>query len=390
AWASGALTVEDVVAALEQRRLFESEEPAKVRLREGLVELLVRYGSERWLPQPTVSTATTASTAPPKLLSGRVRLAVADYLSQKNDERAVAVYEDLLRETERTKGQGPPVRVVGAVNHLASHYVRHGQLQKAVELYQGAEKYSDSPYWHATIRLDAARLYGQMGEEKKANELYAQVPQYGAGWLTGLMRLDKARELMRQGQHQEARTLLLQPVTGAGAEQVQVALSAFLGYSSYQSGDLNAARRYCQEALERFNSLPKDQFAKDLEAPLNLARRTLQQVEQWTQEPIQVEPRELQIEIEAGATRPLLRRLTVRTFQPVPLNVVTDTPGIKARVLPGDEWGNERPTRLVAPPAQEVIVEVSPAALQNAASATLIISSPQLVGHQVKVPLQVK
>ncbi|MDQ3815396.1 MAG: tetratricopeptide repeat protein, partial [Armatimonadota bacterium] len=390
AWASGALTVDDVVAALEQRRLFESEDPAQVRLREGLVKLLVRHGETRWLPQPTAPTSTTASTPLPKPLSGRVRLAVADYLSHAGDERAVAVYEDLLRETERTKGQGPPVRVVGAVNHLASHYVRHGQLQKAVELYLGAEKYSTSPYWHASLRLHVARLYRQMGAEQKAQEFYAQVAKSDNAWAAALVVLDQARDLMTQGRHEEARKLLEQSVNEARTEPVKVALLALLGHCHYLAGDFGAARRLSQEAVERFEALPPGQRGNNLETTLKMAQRTLRQVQQWTQAPITVEPQELRFSVSPEQQTPVIRRLSVRTFQAIPLTVSTDNPLIQARVLADSGWGDE-PIKANPPGiTKEVIVEIAPEALQKSSEASLTVSSPKFPGFQVRVPLQFK
>ncbi|MDQ3814409.1 MAG: tetratricopeptide repeat protein, partial [Armatimonadota bacterium] len=379
AWQSGALTMDDVVAALEQRRLFEEEEPAQVRLREGLLALLVRHGQERWLPQPT------AATPRAKPVSGRVQLAVADYLSKADDERAVAVYEELLRETERTKNQGPPVRVVGAVNHLASHYERRGQLQKAIEVYMNGAKYSDSPHWQASLRLHAARLYRQIGEKEKAHELYTQVPQYGAGWITGLAIFDQASELLHQGQHAEARKLLLQPVTGAGAEPVQVALLARLGDSFYHTGEFDQARHYYQKAIERFQSLSPAQRGNGLEATLNMVQRTLRRVEQWTKEPIIVEPRELRLQVRPQQKTPTIGRLSVHTFQDVPLTVTTANPLIKARVLESSGWGDEAIKSGADGMIKEVIVEIASEALQRSLQVTLNVSSPKFPDFKVQV-----
>ncbi len=381
AWASGALTVEDVVAALEQRRLFESEEPAKVRLREGLVELLVRYGSERWLPQPT------APTPPPKLASGRVRLAVADYLSHAGDKRAMAVYEELLRETERTKSQGVPVRVVGALNHLASHYVRRGQMQKAVELYLGAEKYSDSPYWHATIRLDVARLYMRMGEEKKAHELYAQVEKYGQGWLTGLAFCDEASLLMVRGNHREARRLLRASVTGPGAEQVRVGMLSMLASSYYSTAEFEMARQYAQEALQQYESLPRPPLDVSFEWLVAGTREYLKWSQQWIKNPITCEPQELRIVVSRAerSQKPITRRLAIRTFRAVSLTVTSEDERIK--VEPANNGAAEKKRYFFE---KEMIVKIELETLPQSLDTTLTVVSPELPGTQVQIPVHLE
>ncbi|MDQ3812721.1 MAG: tetratricopeptide repeat protein [Armatimonadota bacterium] len=395
-WAEGALTLDDVVAASEQRRLFE--DPTKARLATGLVELLVRHGQERWLPQPSASASPSQALPPPKPLNMRVRLAVADYLSNAGDERAVAVYEEMLRELERTKAQRPPDRVVGAVNHLAGHYARRGQLQKALETFLSGEKYSDSPYWHATIRVDAARLYQQMGDEKKAQELYAQVPRYGAGWLTTLALWDQAQELIGQQKYEEARHLLSQPVTGSEAEEMQVVLLQLQGYCAYRSGALDAARQAYEECVARFQTLGRTRNAT-AGGRVRLAREGLRWIERWTQAKSQLlcEPQELHVVVDTKQqpAQPIVRRFSVRTLRSIPLQVTADHALVKVRPL------NEKPPLDYGFYFQKTMkVEIAPEALQpetlqkdvtaTPRPFTLTISSPELPGLQVRVPIQIE
>ncbi len=138
-------------------------------------------------------------------LSGTARLAVADALSKARDERAVAVYEDMLVELERTR---PNLRAVGALNHLSSFYWDQGKLQEAADVFLRGEKYSSSPEWAAAIRLDAARVYHQMGDTAKRDRYLAEAKAQNVEFFQGMVSYDQALYLLADNNPAAARDLI--------------------------------------------------------------------------------------------------------------------------------------------------------------------------------------
>ena len=128
--------------------------------------------------------------------------------------------------------------------------------------------------------VGAARLYLVDGQEAKARELYAQVPQHGHGWFTGLALLDQADHLVRQNKHEEARKLLRQPVKGEGTERAQVLLKSLLGYSFYQTQNFDLAHYFLSEAVACYDALQKRGRGEGLEGRVALSRELLQDIRQ--------------------------------------------------------------------------------------------------------------
>ncbi len=115
----------------------------------------------------------------------------------------------------------------------------------------------------------------QMGDQEKARALYAQVPQYGHGWFTGLAIYDQAYTLIKSNKHDEARALLQKPVVGVRAEEVQIGLFSLLAASYLKTGEVDLAQRTAREALETYKGLQNRKSDKGLEAQVERAKKVL-------------------------------------------------------------------------------------------------------------------
>lgn len=335
-------------------------------LRQSLMALLVRHGGERLQD--------------PSKLTPKVRLWLGDYYQASKDARAVPVLESVLAELQdKSKNKGREPLVFQTVERLAWHYRDAGQLEKAAETWLRLEQLLPEPNWMmADASVEAARLYTQMGDEKKADELYSKVPQYGQAWFTGVALFDQVSQSINQGKHEKARKLLFQSVTG-DVTPIKASLFSLLSKSYYCTGEWDKARKYSEEAIERFNRLENSARNEELKAEVNMVQARLRWSEQWLVSPILCEPRELHVPLHQ-VNKPIMKRLSIRMFRAAPLTVVSNDPKVKVQLL-----DKEQDSEYFV--EKEILVEVSPEPHQKDFNALLTITSPQFPAAQVQVPI---
>ena len=173
AWQSGELKLDDVLYLLgnyfDPWGGVEWQNADAVRL--SLAELVVQHAPEK-LKNPDE-------------LPLRVRLWVGDYLQSINDERAVALLESVLSEFKEAKADQDPA-VFQAAQRLGNYYKSKGEWEKSAQAWSRVVPLHDDKDWRVSdAMIEAARMYAAAGNNDKAQELYARVPQVGKSWFTG-------------------------------------------------------------------------------------------------------------------------------------------------------------------------------------------------------------
>lgn len=369
------LTPHELLKMLEQRWF-----PAKDRI--ILAGLLVKQGANLIVPAETMGPRAKLALEP------RLKLALAEYFRSIRDARAVPLLEERLAAIK----QPDPKSLVPELNLLASYYVETGQFQKALELYLQAPRYSTNPEYLASHLMHAARLYRQLGNEAKAQELQAQVAQHGFAWVTGMMRWEQAAALMEKGRHDEARRLLQEPLTGLYAEQVQVGLLSLLAKSYYRTAEFDSARKYGAMAQTQYKNIPNPMQGEGLERQLETAREIVLWSEQWSQSPLVCEPAEMRIAWPAAKTeKPITQQLAIRAFRAVPLALSIEgaPPGTSIKARLEDSWRQHE--YFVE---KRVTIEIAPQAREDAVAdkwqATLVLKSADFPDLQVRVPVRIE
>jgi tetratricopeptide (TPR) repeat protein len=312
----------------------------------------------------------------------QAKVRLAPYFLETRDPRAVPFYESILAALP----QPPSEQGARPVFMLSNYYAAIGDLKKAAETRLRMKDYTTSPQFLANSEVEAARFYRQLGEEEKAQKLYEGASRHGYGWATGLMLIDQGRALMVQGKYEAARQLFSTPVKGQYAEDIEPVKQMLLGDAYYQSGNLEQARRNLQAAVTAYNTDPTKLPGEGLENIFAAAQERLQIAERLIKEPIQVEPSELQI---ATSDKSLIRRLRVRTFRDVPLELTSSHKSVTARILALDSWGEKLKNTGDRESEKVVVIEIAREALQSGLKATLVIGSPKLE-YQAQVKIELK
>ncbi|MDQ3813984.1 MAG: hypothetical protein M3347_08535, partial [Armatimonadota bacterium] len=242
AWESGVLTQEDLFYIFEKYiddwGGLQGKRDAE--LRRALMGLLVQHGAEQLKNLAAVP--------------ARVRLWIGDYYQANQNPRAVDILESILAEIKApVKGENP--LVFQTLERLAWYYRGKGEFERGAQTWLRMPNYqADVGWWTPDALLEAARLYSAMGNEGEARELYAKIPRYGHGWLTGLSLLDQASHLFERGEFEQGRELLERPVTGDRADAAKTRMLSRLGYYYYRQGDFEKARHYSQEAIHIYDA----------------------------------------------------------------------------------------------------------------------------------------
>jgi tetratricopeptide (TPR) repeat protein len=341
-----------------------------VEVRRALVRLLIQHGGDK--------------SAAPEKLPPVVRLWLADYYQSVKDEKSVALCESILSEIKMPV-KGENALVFQTVERIGWYYRNVGQYEKSAQSWLRMKDYhADVGWWIPDSMVAAARQYYLGGNEAKAQELYAQVPAFGNGWLSGLAFYDQANALITKGQHTEARALLTKTVQGNRAEDVQVALWALLAYSHYVTGDFTVAQQWSKKALKQYKSLKNPSTDSDLEFQVKEAHRILQWSAQWMKQPFICEPKVISSD-EPRSTKPLTYQIMVRSHHFLPLRLKSSDARLKAQV---SDFNKPRvPRRYFF--EQEVTLEIAPELIEKTLEATLAISSPQFPDFQIDVPVTV-
>jgi tetratricopeptide (TPR) repeat protein len=191
----------------------------------------------------------------PELMQHRSELPVqaqvvlAEGFTREKNPEAETIYIKLLKKDAPVdSGWNKELLMV----RLLRYYGAVGDPVKAAETNLQIAQTTQNEAWHGDSLVEAARYYRQAGQIDKAQELYQQAQKSSYGWAQGLAILDQSRALIKQGKYAEARKLLSTPVTGQYADQFQVVLLYEWGFSYYNTGELDVARNYLQGAIKQY------------------------------------------------------------------------------------------------------------------------------------------
>ncbi len=263
AWQSGALTFDNIADLLEKE-----SDIYLINYREGsdglhhrLLGVLLQHESARLQSLDKVSP--------------RLRLWLANYYWLQGDARTIEVAQSLLDEFP-PPAVGPQMIAYQALERIAWFQRGQGQHQKSAETWLQWKAYQGGPSWALiNAKLEAARAYANASDEEKSKALYAEIAQGSEGWDLGLVRYDQAQALIKSGNDQEARLLLLQPLVGTDAAKAQIGLLSLLSASYLKTGEVDLAQSTAREALETYKGLKDSEDIKGLESQVERARKVL-------------------------------------------------------------------------------------------------------------------
>ncbi len=362
AWQKGLLDAQVVQVGLNQG-LAGGEDPGSRQLRVLLGAVLVQHAPE--VVKDTLK------------LTKQVQFALADYYASIGDERAAPLYEAVLKQTDRLREQGL------VILQLGNFWTQQHQPQKAQDAYERGRKAlaGKDPYFAGEMVLMAARAWAQNGDPEKARFLYARIPQGAGGWLIGMALWDQAGALIAKGDHDKARKLLLTPIIGQYADQIQVLLSSELAYSYYRVGEFKEARRYGQESIAQYRSLKNPLQNEGLEGQISVVDELLELTGRWEKLPVPifVEPQELNMFVHSG-DKPLVWQLAIRSHRPIMVTVTSDNSQVKIRPV------TKQPTDAGVFFSNIVELEIP---TENV-KATLTVRSPQYPKWEIHVPITIE
>ncbi|MDQ3814357.1 MAG: tetratricopeptide repeat protein [Armatimonadota bacterium] len=383
AWQKGLLKEDDLLFLLGQ----EGGDRGSLNLVDtsglgsALVELLIKHYPER--------------VAKPESLSAGVRFRLADYYFKRNrkDPQAGRLLEGILKEIRTTVKAESATRAIlpwyyePASTLLGEHYQDTGQYQKALDTFLGALKNSKHPGYAGDWMLAAARTAMQMGDEKKAQQFYAQVKQYGSAWAAGTAVGDQAELLMDEKKFAEARRLLQPALATAGTNSIRIVLLKKLGYLYYVAGEFDTARKHFEEALAHFNSLNNPRPGNGLDITISVVKGYLRYIDQWTKQPIVCRPDEVRLVMD-DPHKPVKTTLIVQTFHLVPLTVIADNPNVQVSII---DRGSKDPSVSGGTHVErQIIVEIAPLAAHENLDAAIIVSSQEILHFKLRVPLHIQ
>ncbi len=288
------------------------------------------------------------------------QVALAEHYKRLKDPLSVKIYQHLL-------SQEVPVSAWWTKELLmyrfAEYYAAQGDYVKAAEVNIEIASVSKHPDWKSDSYIVAARYYRQAGQDEKANELYKRAEVGARAWALGILRYDQARILIAQDKHEEARKLLMLPLEGSLSEQVQIVVWALLGYSYYQTGELELARKYSQDAVNQSQRFIQLLANEGLEQQVAFAKRTLQYLDQWQKAPLLAQPASLTVALTADhpAGEAFRFPFGVQSRSRVPLTVKSDNPTIKMYVDPPEraaDQGHYFETMIIATLSAETVTQL--------------------------------
>jgi|GEM_PF-5721993 len=368
-WDDGRLTADLLPDVLNQQPLGRTENQQAAH---QLCALLVKQ-----LPQELDD---------PLALPPRTRLRLAQYFKSIKDARAVTFYEAILSLIKAPREAG-----VREVFQLSDYYTETGDWEKAAETRLRMKDYTTAEPYLANANVEAARMYVQHGQEEKAQPLYERAEKSSYGWAAGVALLDHGRSLMRLHKYDEAIKVLSTPIAGLYADQIEPIKRMLIGDIYYAQGDLPKAQENMQAALASFHAVENPIQGEGLETIFTSAAKRLQLIEQWTKEPIQVEPKSVQLKVTAEQLQkgPVVQRLRVRTYRDMPLTVAINDTNITAQLLSANEWSvlTDKDANEIS--EKEVIIKVN-SLPSNKSAALLTISSANDAGTKVQIPVNVE
>jgi hypothetical protein len=310
----------------------------------------------------------------------QAKVRLAPYFLETRDPRAVPFYESILASLPQPPGEKGALPVF----KLSDYYAAIGDYKKAAETRLRMKDYTTNPQFLANSEVEAARFYMQIGEEEKAQQLYEGASGHGYGWASGLAIYDKASFLIEQGKHEEARKLLLTPVSGQYSEQIQVALLSLLSRSFYNSGKWSEAESYANKAITHMGD-GKLLRREGLEENIAMAQAVIAAINRWRKNPLSVEPSKIEMTLKSTTPKLVRQRIRVFSFRSVPLTASCENPNVKVYVQL-ENWGKNQRTSS----NKEVILEINITEGQKELKTILTIGSPEDPDVFLKVPVSVK
>ena len=381
AYQSGALSMAEVLKLLEQTSEWgalwwgDDEE-----LRRSLGVLVARHAPEK-LEGASLDALPLA-----------VRLWVGEALANAGDARAVTVLGSVIDEL---RGRAPlaTMREAAAAflasERLAWYYRDTYQHEKEAQMWlELPTLLADTPLYESTkwmlpdALIGAARAYNTIGEEDKARELYAQVPQYGHEWFTELATYEQAALEMQRGNSVQGRQILQQSPL-ASSPTAQLAMSSVVAHSYYVDGEFAKARKLFTRVVDQTQTTQdsKDERASAI-ARVSRAKEHLRLIEQWIKTPFVCEPSQLSVLTLSLEIEPVTRWLYVSSFRDVPLKFESNNPFVT--VKEGQkQWEYDEQLQY----DQEFEVTVTAEARQSA-ELWLTVTSARFPGVRVQVPVQ--
>ena len=354
-WQNGQLSLSSLVALLEQPPL-SAPTPVQVGARGALMSLLVEEGQALWMPAKAKS-----------VLTYRLRGEVADALIERQDERGIALWQQLVEEAQ---GQEKASRLY----RLSAAHEKRGESEKAAQALERAVPLLDEakqPQWAASTLIGAARLYNAAQNTAKMLELYARVPVYNDGWLTILSFYDQAMPLMSEGKLEQARKLLIQPLNAReSVMEGEIAQNAWLASLDYRQGKLEDALRRGEAVVKAGEGQTfSEASTKNL---FEMGRDIYNRAGGWKNQPIQTNTKQVVFQANPSQPdRPLYARFRIKTYGDTSITASVDNPNIQARVLPVNNWRREGQNA----PEEEMEVVVQSNSLTTYTDVPLVLSS---------------
>ena len=367
AWQDGLLDSATVQVGLA-KGLAGGEDQKSKQLRRELGGLLVKNA-------PDV-------VAHSETLPAGVQLVLADYYASQSDERAAPLYEAVIVQTKGDYNLG--LRLLA----LGQFWSAQGQAQKAQDAFARGREIVRARHtlFAAEMSLYTARAWAKAGEQDKANAFYDQTLADGAEMMSGLVIYDKTGELLRAGKTAEARQLVTQTLKGMTDPLNRAIQLMMLAQANYAGGDFAAAQTAAQSCLAEAAKIKDVNPAIGFDVVAPTAQDLLRWSKLWQKQPLICGAEILTRSLASPNEKPVWKtRLSVRSFQAVPLRVSCDDARVKCTVLPvqNDPWFPRRETRFA-----EQIIEVE-VPLKTALQTELHISSAQLPGATCDIPLQI-
>ncbi|HEY0073150.1 MAG TPA: tetratricopeptide repeat protein [Abditibacteriaceae bacterium] len=317
-----------------------------------------------------------------KKLSPKVRLWLADYYMSVRDEKCVTFCESILNEVKAPMKDEKPL-IFLAIERLAWHYAWTRRTEKAAQTWERLPSLFSTPGWFVPDAFfEAGRLWLIAGNRAKAEDLFAKVHQYDNGWATGMALLEQARFLMDQDKHDEARTILSQPIKGSDSELIRVALLSLLAKSYYDTGEWAKARELARRSIEHHNTLLKSSPASGHKVNTQRAPLILQWIDKWEKQPVMA-PEKITIESNWKQEN-LSIGLQVLSARPIPLSIAFEKGYLKEKQQ--GEW-NSKPDFFQE---KSLSLTVPSEKLVQSLKDVAIITSPAVPAFSLRVPVSIK
>ena len=324
----------------------------------------------------------------PKKLSPTVRLWLEDYYGSINDEKCFTMGESILSDIKtpiKVKGESPPI-VILAIERMAWLYVTKQQNEKCAQTWLRFPIYCPNDnFGKADAYIEAARAYVRAGDDKKAEELCNQVPLLGNGWSSGMAIWDRASNLISQENHEKARTLLKEPLTGVGASESRVGLLTALAYSYYRTDEFDLSRKACEDAIALFATLSQSLYYERAQGRVNVAKEILRSLDRWQGNSRRIVCENISnISVVAPVKQTVKRQIAIRSFKP--LHFVARSKDPQITIQPVERWQINDTGYFY----QNIFeFSIAPTALLESFSTSLTIKCSELPNYEENVPLQI-